>query len=318
MRLKIIQLTIICAVIFSGCSLKKGPYQETRVSLGTYVTIKVQDADKGTEEKRDAANKAFDEVRRIEGLLSSFKEGNIIDRINNSGTNEVFLDEETFYVLERSKYFYEASDGAFDITVLPLLEIWGFHEKKYMVPDEDKLKETLKRIGSDKMILDNKKKSVRFLEPGMKIDLGGIAAGYAVDRAVLVLKENGINNALVDAGGDIYCLGEKSKGKKWSVGIRDPRRNNRIIKTLYLKDIAVTTSGTYEKFFEKGGKRCSHIMDPRTGRPVDNELSSATIIAGDCLTADALATAAMVLGRDEAAELTNELVNVKVVSISKS
>lgn len=316
MNLKVI-FFLICLIIISGCAAEETPYQETRILLGTYVTIKVHDVDKSKIEKITAISKAFNEIKRIENLLSSFKKDNMIDKINNSGTKEVFLDEDTFYVLEKAKYFNKISGSAFDITVLPLLELWGFHQRDYSVPSEVKIKEALDRTGTDKMILDKRRKSVRFLEDGMKIDLGGIAKGYAVDKAVIALRGSGIKNALVDSGGDLYCLGEKQKGKKWSAGIRDPLHKNRVIERLDIEDLAVDTSGNYENFFEATGKKYSHIIDPRTGSPVENNIVSVTIIAKDCMTADALATAVVVLGKDKGPELIKRLENVKAVLIIK-
>lgn len=304
-------------VVFSGCSFKKSPCQETRVLLGTYVTIKIQDADKTYMVKKAALEAAFKEIGRLEGLLSSFKRGNIIDAINNAGTKEVFLDEDTFCILEKAKYFNKVSGGAFDITVLPLLELWGFHGRNFSVPSADEINQALKRVGSDKMILDASKKSVRFLEPGMKIDLGGIGKGYAVDKAVAVLRKSGIKNAVVSAAGDIYCMGRRSDTKKWSVGIRDPLTKNRIIERLELEDTAVSTSGGYENYFMAGGRRYSHIIDPRTGSPAENNMLSATIIAKDNITADALATAAMVLGNEKALGLVKGLGNAKAIVIIK-
>ena len=209
--------------------------------VGTYVTIKIQDPCKGMIEKRRTASEAFGEIKRIEDLLTSFKKGNVIDRINNSGTKEIFLNEESIYILERAKYFYKISGRAFDVTILPLLKLWGFREGKHSVPSQGSIKELLSKIGSDKVVLDNRKKSLRFLKNGMEIDLGGIAKGYAVDKAALVLRKCGIKNALIDAGGDIYCIGEKAKGQKWIVGVRDPIEEHRVIEELALQDLAAAT-----------------------------------------------------------------------------
>lgn len=307
--------SMICGIIFSGCDIEKVPYEETRVLLGTYVTIKVSDQDETGTEKREAVNKAFFEIARIENLLSSFKRGNVIDKINNSGIDEVFLDEETFYVLEKAKYFYEISSGAFDITVMPLLELWGFYKKNYAVPNQEEISKVLKKIGADKMILNKEKKSVRFLVEGMKIDLGGIAKGYAVEKAIGVLKKNGIENALVACAGDIRVIGKRSKWKKWTVGIRDPLKKDNILEQVELEDSAISTSGSYERFFEIGGKKYCHIINPKTGRPAETDILSVTVIAGDCLTADALATAVFVLGKGKGLEVVNVLDGIRAIVV---
>lgn len=275
--------------------------------MGTYVTIKIHDADKNYAVKKEAADKAFAEIKRLENLLSSFKKDSVVSRINSAGISEVLLDEDTFFILKKAKYFNEVSAGAFDITVLPLLELWGFHGARHRVPSEEEIRETLKRIGSDKMVLDEAGHSVRFLQEGMKIDLGGIGKGYTSDKAVKILRENGVKSAVVAAAGDIYCLGRRADGRKWTVGIRDPRKKNKLIKDIELQNEAVSTSGGYERFFELSGKRYSHIMDPRTGRPAQNDLLSATVMSGDSIASDALATAVMVLGEEKGLKMIKGL-----------
>jgi thiamine biosynthesis lipoprotein len=280
--------------------------------MGTYVTIKIADADKPPAAKREAAEAAFGEIKRLEDLLSSFKADSVVSRINSAGTTEVLLDEDTFFVLERAKYFYEQSGGAFDVTVLPLLELWGFHGTHHRVPSDEEIKKAMEKIGCNKMILDRTKRSVRFVKPDMKIDLGGIGKGYAADKAVEILKRGGIKSAVVAVAGDIYCLGNKPDGRKWTIGIKDPRAKDKIIKDIELQDEAVSTSGGYERFFELNGKKYSHIMNPVTGRPVENNLLSATVISQESVASDALATAAMVLGEGKAEKLIESQKGAKV------
>lgn len=285
--------------------------------MGTYITVKIADSDKPLPARKAAAQKAFAEIERIEDLLSSFKEDSVISKINNSGTEEIFLDEEVFNILSRAKYFSEASSGAFDMTVMPLLELWGFHSKKYRVPAAEEIEAALKKVGSDKIVLDSRRRSIRFLAPGMKIDLGGIAKGYASDRAIGVLRNCGIHNALAACAGDIRVMGRKSAKEKWSIGIQDSRKRGMITDQLKLEDSSVSTSGSYERFFEAGGKRYSHIIDPRTGWPVDNDLLSVTIIAQDSVTSDTLATAVFVLGRAKGLELLEKFPSVQARVVSK-
>lgn len=252
--------------------------------MGSYVTIIIADPGRPMKEHRAAARAAFEEIKRLENTLSRFSKNNIVAKINSAGTKEMPVDSDTFYVLEQALYFNRISNGAFDITA--------------------------PRPG--RIALDPAKKTIKFLAEGTKIDLGGIAVGYAVDRAISVLKANGVKNAIVDAGGDIYCLGKRPDGKKWQIGIRDPFRKNRVVKTLEIEDAAVSTSGNYEK---RG-----HIIDPATSRPVENNLVGVTMVAKDCITADALATAVFVLGKDEGEKLARGLngVSIAYVSISKS
>jgi thiamine biosynthesis lipoprotein len=302
----------------SGCSVNSPPCRETRLLLGTYVTIMAADHDKPLREQRAAVRAAFHEIERLEAILSSFRGDSMVAKINSAGTKDIPLDDDTFYVVERALYFYRVSGGAFDITVLPLMELWGFRANaKRAMPDKASISAVLERTGSDKIVLDSQKKTIRFLTAGMKVDLGGIATGYAVDRAVDALKTRGIKNGLVDAGGDIRCFGKRSPARQWSIGIRDPLNRGRIIERVLPSDAAITTSGGYEKFVEINGKRFIHIINPKTGCPVENNVLSATIIAEDCLTADALATAAVVMGKDKTLKMIEGLNGVQAVVITK-
>ena len=194
--------------------------------------------------------------------------------------------------------------GAFDITVAPLMDLWGFTDRRYKVPDSARIKETLKLVGSDKIILHPDDNMVEFSLPGMKIDLGGIAKGYALDCAVKKLKESGVKSCLI-AAGQVYALGDKF-GSPWTIRIKDPRRSG-LSRKLQVKDVSVATSGDYEQFFKVGGRRYCHIIDPRRGRPTESGLASVTVIASDGLTADALSTAIFVLGKENGSKLAKEL-----------
>jgi thiamine biosynthesis lipoprotein len=161
----------------------------------------------------------------------------------------------------------------------------------------------MEKTGSRDIILDNAAGTVGFAKDGMAIDMGGIAKGYATDRAVDILRKNGIRNAIVNCGGDMYCLGRRSQKLQWKVGIRHPRDKENLALELSLEDRAVDTSGDYEKYFMIGQKRYSHIIDPRTGYPIGGNVVSASVIAGDSVTADAFATALCILGREGMSDL---------------
>ncbi len=262
-------------------------YQDKRVMMGTFVEV--------ISPQKEAAKIVFDEIDRIEGLLSKYKPDSEVSKLNKLGTLKV--SPETFYIVKKSKEFYSLSDGAFDITVAPLMDLWGFTEKKYSLPSEEKIKGALKLVGSDKIILRDNDNVIQFKLPGMKIDLGAIAKGYAVDCAVNKLTGRGITNCLINAGGQIYCLGDNF-GRPWKVAIKGPRGKN-FLGYLELKDKAVSTSGDYEQYFIKDGVRFSHIFNPKTGYPADTKIISVTIIADSGLIADALSTAVFVLGKEK-------------------
>jgi len=261
-------------------------YHDNRVLMGTF--WEVVSADK------KAAAIVFSEVSRIEQLLSKYIETSEISRLNRLGKLKVSPD--TFYVIKRSKEFWQQTCGAFDITVGPLIELWGFKNHKYTVPADRKIGSVLKLIGSDKIILDEKDQVVEFKVPGMKIDLGGIAKGYALDQAVKKLKENKINSCLINAGGQVYALGKRS-GRPWKIGIKNGGGSD-IHGKLEIQDQSISTSGDYEQFFSRDGKRYSHILDPKTGYPVSSGLVSVTVAASSGTEADVLSTSAFILGKE--------------------
>jgi len=177
------------------------------------------------------------------------------------------------------------------------MDLWGFTDWQFSLPAREKIKSALKLAGSDKIILHDNDNVIQFKLPGMKIDLGGIAKGYAVDCAVTKLKEAGIKNCLINAGGQIYCLGD-NLGRPWKVAIKGPRGRNFLV-YLKLRNKAVSTSGDYEQYFIKNNTRFSHIFNPKTGYPADSKIISVTIIADSGLIADALSTAVFVLGKEK-------------------
>lgn len=268
--------------------------------MGTFVEVISPD--------QKAAAIVFKEITRVEDLLSKYKPESEVSRLNKAG--KLAVSPDTFYIIKKSQEFWQVSNGAFDITVAPLIDLWGFTNKEYSLPPDAKIKNALSLIGTDKIILNDSDFVIQFKLSGMKIDLGGIAKGYAVDCAVRKLRENGITSCLVNAGGQIYCLGDRF-GKSWKIAIRDPRKEN-FSGYLELENQAVATSGDYEQYFIKDGRRYSHIINPKTGYPVDSGVDSVTVIAPNGLTADALATAIFVLGKEKGELLAKNYPGVEV------
>ncbi|MDD5166693.1 MAG: FAD:protein FMN transferase [Candidatus Omnitrophica bacterium] len=298
---------VFCILSFTllyGCQ-KQELYKDNRVMMGTVIEVSSSD--------KRAAGIVFKEVERIENLLSKYKEDSDVSRLNKSGRE--IVSPEAMYVIKKAKEFWSLSDGAFDITMAPLVELWGFKDKKYVLPEQGKIDAALQLIGTDKIVFDDSNNMIEFIVPGMQIDLGAIAKGYAVDSAVEKLKEHGINNCLVNAGRQVYCLGDKF-GSPWNVAIKDPRREG-FFGLLKLKDRAVATSGDYEQYFIKDGRRYAHIFNPKTGYPAESGIVSVTVITNDSLTADALSTAIFVLGREKGEGLLKKFPNVKVEIIEE-
>lgn len=272
---------------------------------------------------RDCIAAAMEEQRRVDALMSYHRpesELNTINREANEGPVEI--DKATFEVLERAKHFSELSGGAFDVTIGALEELWHRAADSDTPPTEAEIAEARSKVGYDRMLLDPNERTVRFAIEGMKIDLGGIAKGFAIDRSVEAMKAAGAVGGMIDIGGDIRCFGQPPKGQQtWRVGLQDPNIGPedlgpaKPLFVLKVLDRAVTTSGDYRRFTTVKGQRQSHIMDTRSGRGAD-ALASVTIIAPDATTADALATAVSVLGAEKGMALIEQTPDTEAILIT--
>ena len=262
-------------------------YEDNRVSMACTYTIEVYG--EAAQPLAQIVNDALDEVDRIDRLMSHYKSDSPLSQLNRqAGQKPVSVSDELFDFLAECLRYSRASDGAFDVTVGPLMKAWGFFRGEGRMPTDSELATARSNIGYQHVMLDPERKTVFFAQPGLELDLGGIAKGYAVDRVVALLKQRGITRALVSAGGStIYGLGSPPKLAGWEIKLRDPLHAEKSAFSVWLRDQALSVSGSYEKFFELHGKRYSHVMDPRTGRPVPGVLSVAVLsdtgTAGDAL-----------------------------------
>jgi thiamine biosynthesis lipoprotein len=291
-----------------GCHADRGGMHEERADImGTTFTIKIDDAGDHARTARDA----LDEIRRIDRLMSTYKDDSEISGVNRRASKEpVGVRADFRNVIAASRIYFELSQGSFDPTIYPLMQLWGFTRREGRIPTNEELAKAKRLIDFGKVLLDESASAVSFLQDGMALDFGGIAKGYAVDRAVAVLKKHGVTRAIVDAGGNFYALGTPRDREHWQVGIRHPLRLDEVVARLPVSDKGVATSGNYERFFEIDGRKYCHIMDPRTGRPVEGMLS-ATVIADTAMAADALSTAVFVLGPEEGMRLIERLPGVE-------
>lgn len=261
---------------------------DSKILMDTLVEIK-------TSVRNEAAvKKAFEEMERIDNKFSAYKEGSEVFKINSSKKTRIGVDDETRDLIRFALDISSASEGAFDITVFPLIKLWDIKKLK-RVPSNKKINLALCNTGYQKISLSNG--TLRRQSSAVQIDLGGFVKGYAVDKAVETLKKHGVKSALVNAGGDIRVFGDKY----WKIGIQHPRKNDKLLGILTLKNKSIVTSGDYERFFIKDNKRFCHIINPKTGYPSD-QLISVTVISDECVLADALATAVFVLGPERGLE----------------
>ena len=288
--------------------------EETRSLMGTYVRVVVYSDEETAEE---AINAAFARMEEIEKIASIFDEESEAFKLNQDGHLDTPSDE-LLELINLSLDYSELTGGSFDITCQPLLDLWEYKpdaDKQFWELDEatqtERINEALKLVGPDQIIIEDN--TIRFKEEGMKITLGGIAKGYAVDEALAVIKDMGISYALVDAGGDISTLGSKPRGELWSIALVNPDNTSQSLATFRIHDRAVATSGNYERYFDPE-KEVHHILNPKTGYSATGCIS-VTIIAESCTQADALATGVFVMGAEDGMSLVESLDDVECLIV---
>ena len=312
---------VICISIFLLFILTAYPlslhsanlFKYHQVAMGTVVEITLMGENEESAQK--AALQAFQEIKRIEYLMSPWIESSDVNRINRSAGNDgVRVSPETVEVIKRAQEVSKLSGGGFDITVAPLVQLWRKARERGMPPEMEEVKENLNFVNF-RNLRTHYGGRVLLKKKGMAIDLGGIAKGYAVDRAFELLKGLGYRNLVVNAGGDLRVGGSKPDGP-WSIGIQHPRDPEKILARISLSDTAVATSGDYEKFFIHQGKRYHHILNPRNGFPAEG-CQSVTVLHNEGVTADALATAIFVLGPEKGYALCQRLEGVECLIVDK-
>lgn len=249
-----------------------------------------------------AVEAAIKEVERLDALLSTGNPSSEISGINKTGGGQG-VSEDTAALFQRGLEFYEDTDGAFDFTVYPLMQLWGFTTKEYHVPTEEELQAVLPLVDASKVSVTTNGDGTNGVSLGenQQVDFGGIAKGYTSSRVMELYQEHGITSGMVSLGGNVQVLGEKPDGSAWRVGIQDPEgARGEQAAVLEVTDCAVVTSGGYERYFEEDGNTYIHILDPATGRPAEGDLASVTVISEDGTLADALSTALYIMGREEA------------------
>src|SRR5215471_13403370 len=287
----------LCVSVANSYAQKTRPYEESRVSMGCVYTIDSYGSDLAG--LREASAAALDEVDRIDRLMSNYKRDSELSRVNREAAKgPVKADPELFDFIAESLRYGRESEGAFDITVGPLMKAWGFFRGEGRIPEDAELARARNSVGYQHVILNRMDGTIYFDTAGVELDLGGIAKGYAVDRAVAVLKQYGVTSALVSAGGSTtYAIGAPPGDPAWEIEVQDPVERDKIATRIRLKDHVLSVSGSYEKFFELNGARYSHVMDPRTGRPVQGVLSVA-VVTDDGTSGDALDNVFYVLGAE--------------------
>ncbi len=312
MRMKkyvVFLLTALCVWGMAGCEKQTPSFSRSGFALNTAVAITVYDMPKAAAEKALAAG--FDEIERLEALLSVTREGSDIAKLNEAGGEPITVSDETAELLLQAKRYGELSNGAFDVTIRPLTLLWDFAAENPTVPNTDELSQAVKEVDYRRLTVTDK--TVQ-LPANAAVDLGGIAKGYIADCVRKVLQQNGVTSAIVDLGGNIVACGNK-QGKAFRIGIKDPKDTAQLCAVISGQDVSAVTSGVYERGFTMDGVRYHHLLDPKTGMPVNNGLSSVTIVCQSSAMADALSTACFVMGEQAATELIASLDGVEALFV---
>ncbi|MCU0226619.1 MAG: FAD:protein FMN transferase [Bryobacterales bacterium] len=295
------RLILMLLVVMLSVSAAVVRVEKSIQAMGTTYTIAAYGEDAVNLEA--ILDMAFEEVRRVDELLSNYKPGSELSQLNQTAAKgPQRVTPEMFTLLQRCQQYSQRSEGTFDITVGPLMKIWGFYKGKGKIPTRREITESLDKIGIQNIVLNPDQQTVSFLKRGVELDAGGVGKGYAVDRLVEKMRAYNVRAALVSAStSSIYAMGAPpGEPRGWKVSIKDPRQPDRTIETVYLKDQSMSTSGSYEKFFQVDGVTYSHIMDPRTGMPARGT-ASVSIIAPSTLDSEVWAKPYFIQGKQWAA-----------------
>jgi thiamine biosynthesis lipoprotein len=299
---RITALFLILSLLLSGCSGSVKKSTATIFAMDTVMELTVYGGD--TDEAQAL-------IYELESELSVTDESSEIYAINRDGCGTV--SDSAAELISQTLELCAATDGALDISMYPIVRAWGFTTGNYRVPEDDEIAALLENVGYENITLDS---STVTLSPGMEIDLGSTAKGYAGRRVAELLRDSGVTSALLNLGGNVQTVGAKPDGSPWRVAVQDPQSDG-LLGTIEVTDMAVITSGGYERYFEENGETYWHIMDPATGRPAKSGLLSVTIVGSDGLLCDGLSTALFVMGADKGAELWRQRGDFEAIMVTE-
>jgi thiamine biosynthesis lipoprotein len=280
--------------------------------MGTRIAVELWSQDRVAAEA--AISRVMDEMRRVDALMSTYKPTSQVSRINEQAAQQpVQVDADLFGLLQTALEYSRVTEGAFDITYASVGHLYDF--RRHVKPAEQEIAAALPAVNFRHVLLDPKTRTVRFSQPGVRIDLGGIAKGWAVDQGIAILQKAGVEHAMVTAGGDTRIIGDRF-GHPWVVGIRDPRDRDKVIVRMPLVDSALSTSGDYERYFEADGQRYHHIISPSTGHST-SAVSSVSIIGPTATRTDGLSKTIFVLGIKEGMRIIDRLGDVDAIAIDE-
>ncbi len=304
---------LLLAVLLFSSSARAEWYEREEAIMGTRVAVQLwcDDAEKAVQ----AIDAVMADMRHTDELMSTYKPESQLSQVNDHAYERpVPVDPEIIDVVQKAIEYSKLSDGAFDITYASVGYLYDY--RQHIHPTQAQIDAALPAIDYRQLKVDPKANTIRFLKPGMRIDLGGIAKGWAVDRGADILRRMGIEHAMVNAGGDTYLLGDRL-GKPWIVGIRDPRRDNAVVARIPLQDQAISTSGDYERYFEENGVRYHHILSPGTGKS-PGLVRSVTVIGPSATHTDGLTKPIFIWGVEKGMEFVRRVKDVEAVIVDNT
>lgn len=321
-KLKKAAILLLSLFLLVGCGKQKDtdtgvtstPFKKTEFLMGTVVTIKIFDKD-----KEEVLNQVFDRIELLASQITVNEEGSIIDEINvNAGLKPVQVPDDIYRLVKAGKDYSGYSGGDFDITIGPLTNLWhiGFPDEKK--PTQAEIDEILPFINYRKIELNEEKQTVYLPEQGMMLDLGGIAKGFITDEVVKVLEDNGVKSAIIDLGGNIYVKGKNASGKPWEVGVQDPFSDRgEMVGKMEETDTSIVTSGIYERYLEVDGVKYHHILSPKTGYSVNNDVAGITIVSDKSFDGDGYSTTIFIKGVDEGLKAVEQMDGMEAIFVTK-
>lgn len=304
-------VSLICSLLLCGCTVTdKEPISRTAIYFDTVISIKIYDFN-----DESLLDQCFAFCEEFENTISRTIETSEISQINNSNGNPVTVSDTTIELLELGIYYGELTDGAFDITIAPLSELWDFKNNPGVIPSESEIQKALSHVSYKNIIINGN--IVTLTDPDTAIDLGGIAKGYMADKLKAYLISEGVESALIDLGGNILAVGSKPDGSKFNIGIKKPFDEQNVMTSVSIQDSSVVTSGSYERYFEVEDVRYHHILDTQTGYPCNTGLLGVTILSEKSVDGDALSTSCFALGLDEGVRLIESLEGIEAIFITE-
>ncbi|MCR3760741.1 FAD:protein FMN transferase [Clostridium felsineum] len=267
-----------------------------------------------------AISEAIEALEKIDNTFSAFKDFSEVSNINKSAhSNFVKLSAETFFLIESSIYYSKLTNGNFDPTIKPLVNLWSIGKENFKIPNKTEISNVLKLVNYNDLILDKKNSSIMLKNNGQSIDLGGIAKGYAADKIKEVFYKHKIKRGIIDLGGNIVVIGQKAPKQNWNIGVQNPfSTRGEYIGILNLKDKSVVTSGNYERYSVVNGKHYHHIINPKTGYPEDTDVVSVTVISDKSIDGDGLSTGLYIMGVLNSINLINSLKGIDCIFITRN